>query len=107
MGSMGRMSCWHTVRASKLVIRMSLGARLHPHGVDFHPTRMWRCTCSWIDWPSGGPFQYNTLISTRRITHSGTECNHITEYAPLANDFKILLLLASPLKLVHFFHFFK
>ena len=35
MDSMERRSCWHTVKASKLVIRKSLGAQLHPCGADF------------------------------------------------------------------------
>ena len=38
MDSTKRRSSWHTVEASKLVIRKLLGARLHPRGVDFHPT---------------------------------------------------------------------
>ena len=53
---------------------------------------MWRITCSWIDRPSGGPFQYKTLSSTRRITHSGTEGFHISEKARVVNVLRLLLL---------------
>ena len=67
---------------------------VHPRGVDFHPSSMWRYTCSWIDWPaSGGPFQYHTLISTRRITQSGTECDHMHEYARVVNTLNIIIII--------------
>ena len=36
--SAGGKSCWHTVEASKPVIRKPPGAWLDPCGVDFHPT---------------------------------------------------------------------
>ena len=55
------------------------------------PTSMWRYTCSWIDRSSGGPFQYKTLSSTRRITHSGTEGFHINENARVVNVLRLLL----------------
>ena len=66
---------------------------VHQRGVDFHPSSMRRYTCSWIDWPSGGPFQYNTLISTRRITQSGTDCYLINAYARVANALNIIIII--------------
>ena len=54
---------------------------------------MWRYTCSWIDWPSAGPFQYKTLSSTCKSTHSGTEGFHINENARVVNVLRLLLLL--------------
>ena len=97
MDSMERRPCWHTVKASKLVIRKSPRARLHPCVVYFHHTSMWRYTCSWIDWPSGGPFRYETLSSTRRITHSGTEGFHINENVQEVNVFKDYYYGSTPL----------
>ena len=48
------------------------------------------------DWPSGGPFQYKTLSSTRRITHSGTaECYHINENARVVKDLDIIIIDVS------------
>ena len=49
-----------------------------------------------IVWPSGGPFQYKTrLSSTRRITHSGTECYHIDENARVVDDLDIIIIMIS------------
>ena len=52
---------------------------------------MWRYTWSWIVRLSGGPFQYKTLSSTRRITLSGTEGFHINENARVVNILRLLL----------------
>ena len=42
--------------------------------------------------PSGGPFQYKTLISTRMIPHSGTEYYHINENARVVNALDIIII---------------
>ena len=59
---------------------------------------MWWYTCSWIDWLSGGPFQYNTLISPRRITHSGTGCYQINEYARVVNALNNIIIIQNATK---------
>ena len=60
--------------------------------VDFHPTSMSRYTCSWIDRPPGGRFQYKTLSSTHRISRTGTEGFHIYENSRVVNVFRLSLL---------------
>ena len=42
--------------------------------------------------------QYKTLISTRRITHSGTECYHINENARVVNALDIIIIIIIKLQ---------
>ena len=102
MKSMERRPCWHTVGGKQARNQEAAGCSTTPTWCIFLPHEYvaikgihpwWRYTCSWIDCPSGGPFQYKTLISTRRITYSGTKCYHINENARVVNALDIIIII--------------